>query len=191
MPPTPRSACAARNLNIASASSAVAATGLETTLSYLPSSATSILLRYRDGTNNTPRVPTPGTPLAVSANSAGSGSGSKSAGSSGASGSSVLGTPTPSSSSSHSEEEFRKVVRFHFEDIFIAALLRQGICGAACLGAILALELEEELYLKYLVATQSASETSNAKKELNKKDYREKQISLYRNLKQIHNRVMQ
>ena len=45
--------------------------------------------------------------------------------------------------------EMREKIRFSFEDVFTTALLRKHVPGALCLAAILAQELEQELYLKY------------------------------------------
>ena len=44
--------------------------------------------------------------------------------------------------------EMREKIRFSFEDVFTTALLRKHVPGALCLAAILAQELEQELYLK-------------------------------------------
>ena len=49
------------------------------------------------------------------------------------------------------------------------------------IGAVLALEVEQEMYTKYVLPTGSV------KKEYNKKDYRQHYLMLMRNLKQRHN----
>ena len=50
------------------------------------------------------------------------------------------------------------------------------------MGAVLALEIEQEMYGKYVL-----SAPSSVKKEYNKKDYRQHYLMLMRNLKQRHN----
>ena len=50
------------------------------------------------------------------------------------------------------------------------------------IGAVLALELEQEMYAKYVLSAPGA-----VKKEYNKKDYRQHYLMLMRNLKQKHN----
>ena len=50
------------------------------------------------------------------------------------------------------------------------------------IGAVLALEIEQEMYGKYVL-----SAPGSVKKEYNKKDYRQHYLMLMRNLKQRHN----
>lgn len=85
--------------------------------------------------------------------------------------------------------EMRKQVRFLFEDVFVAALSRQAISGALCMGSILALELEQELFNRayVVVPPTSSGSKSEPRRELNKKDYKDNQMRLQRNLKQSHN----
>ena len=54
--------------------------------------------------------------------------------------------------------------------------------GMTSIGAVLALELEQEMYAKYVLSAPGA-----VKKEYNKKDYRQHYLMLMRNLKQKHN----
>ena len=55
------------------------------------------------------------------------------------------------------------------------------------IGAVLALEVEHEMFLKYSLAPSSSLPNSSAKKEYNKKDYKQHYLMLMRNLKQKHN----
>ena len=50
------------------------------------------------------------------------------------------------------------------------------------IGAVLALEVEQEMYCKYMTSVPGA-----LKKEYNKKDYRQHYLMIMRNLKQKHN----
>jgi hypothetical protein len=50
------------------------------------------------------------------------------------------------------------------------------------IGAVLALEVEQEMYCKYVTSVPGA-----VKKEYNKKDYRQHYLMIMRNLKQKHN----
>ena len=50
------------------------------------------------------------------------------------------------------------------------------------IGAVLALEVEQEMYCKYVTSVPGA-----LKKEYNKKDYRQHYLMIMRNLKQKHN----
>lgn len=77
--------------------------------------------------------------------------------------------------------EIRSLVRFGFEEIIVSCLLKHQILGCYELGAIFALELEDELYLKH------SSVTANTRRELNKKEYKKHQLMIRRNLKQPHN----
>lgn len=106
-----------------------------------------------------------------------------------AGGANTPASPKYPASIASADLEMRKQVRFLFEDIFVASLSRQAISGALCLGSILALELEQELFNKAYVVTQPAAAGSKAepRKELNKKEYKDNQIRLFRNLKQSHN----
>ena len=83
--------------------------------------------------------------------------------------------------------DIRRMVRFSFEETFITALSRIHVKGAYSLGAVLALELETELFNKYCVFPAGTSPGSNIRPEFNKKDYRKHQLMLQRNLKQSHN----
>jgi hypothetical protein len=90
--------------------------------------------------------------------------------------------PLPKSPAyAYPDEDIRRVVRLHFEDIFIASLTRSQYFNAISHGAILATELEYELFLKY------SQPNAKGTKELNKKEYKKHQLMLLRNLKQIHN----
>ena len=97
---------------------------------------------------------------------------------------------TSSSSSGGGGGDIRKMVRFSFEETFVAALMRIHAKGAYSLGAVLALELETELFNKYCVfhsGHASSTAVTSTRPEFNKKDYRKHQLMLQRNLKQSHN----
>ena len=73
------------------------------------------------------------------------------------------------------KDKFRLDVRYRLEDILITSLIRQGVFGAVSIGAVLAVDLEEELHKKH-------SSRKDGQKEL-KTHY----LMLMRNLKQTHN----
>ena len=54
--------------------------------------------------------------------------------------------------------------------------------GVVSIGAVLAIEIEHEMYLKYVITAPGA-----AKKDYNKRDYKQHYLMLMRNLKQKHN----
>lgn len=56
------------------------------------------------------------------------------------------------------------------------------VVGVISIGAVLALEVEQEMYYKYVTSVPGA-----VKKEYNKKDYRQHYLMIMRNLKQKHN----
>jgi hypothetical protein len=80
------------------------------------------------------------------------------------------------------EESMRRTVRTNFENVFLASLLREGAAAATCHAAVVASELEHELFERY-----RAVSGSSGKKELNRQDYKKHQLMLHRNLKQQHN----
>ena len=57
-----------------------------------------------------------------------------------------------------------------------------SVVGVISIGAVLALEVEQEMYCKYVTCVPGA-----LKKEYNKKDYRQHYLMIMRNLKQKHN----
>jgi len=73
------------------------------------------------------------------------------------------------------KDKFRLDVRYRLEDILITSLLRQGVFGAVSLGAVLAVDFEEELHKKH-----------SSKKD-GQKDLKNHYLMLMRNLKQAHN----
>ena len=74
--------------------------------------------------------------------------------------------------------------RLSIEEVIIKSLLRCNVDGAASLGAVIGLEIEEELFQKYLITTSAKS-----KQELNKQEYNKHQLMLVRNLKRDHNDI--
>lgn len=89
-----------------------------------------------------------------------------------------------SSSNQLSDADNRSLVRSGFEDIFVSCLLKHHISGAYEQACVWAHELEEELYQKH--CTVAAGSTSGVK-EWNKKEYKNQQLMIRRNLKQSHN----
>jgi hypothetical protein len=81
--------------------------------------------------------------------------------------------------------DLRKIVRSNFEEIIATALARLRMPSALAHAAVLALEIEFEMFNKYCTLAKDGG--SNVKPEFNKKDYRKHQLMLQRNLKQQHN----
>jgi hypothetical protein len=92
------------------------------------------------------------------------------------------------------DQDIRTVARFTLEDIFMTSLIRSlsssppnsffnlGVMGMVAIGAVLALEIEHEMFSKYVLTIPGS-----IKKDYNKKDYRQHYLMLMRNLKQKHN----
>jgi hypothetical protein len=91
----------------------------------------------------------------------------------------LLANSTSSTPTQSVDADFRTLARNIFEDVFMAACGRLSIPFTQ--AVLLALEVEDELAAMY-------TETlAGNKKELNKKNYRQHQLQLSRNLKAVHN----
>lgn len=138
-------------------------------LGALPAAAASILTRDPDKTQQG----------VISPSSSPRGQGSA------AGGGAVFGKDkTQSGMASSTDLDIRRAVRFNFEDVFVAALSRLQVNGSCCQGAIIAAEVEMELYQKYTVMSTASGVL---KRELNRKEYKKHQMMLLRNLKHQHN----
>jgi hypothetical protein len=80
--------------------------------------------------------------------------------------------------------DLRRIVRSNFEEIFANALIRSHVAGALGLAAVVALELETELFSKYCSIPKDGG---TGRPELNKKEYRKHMMMLKSNLSRKHN----
>jgi hypothetical protein len=93
------------------------------------------------------------------------------------------------------DDELRLKVRYKLEDLFARTFLRLKVPGAAPQAAFLALDVEEELYCRYLPGSSAAATAggggggggSSSKTLLNSKEYTKHYIMLLSNLKKSHN----
>lgn len=97
---------------------------------------------------------------------------------------------TPTLAAAPSDDDVRFKVRLAFEDFFMKMFFK--LLGRDYVGvsAILALEMEEELSKKYttvLMQGRDSRDGAKSRKELNRKEYRQRFMSLIQNLKRSHN----
>ena len=96
------------------------------------------------------------------------------------------------------DDELRLKVRYKLEDLIARTFLRLKVPGPAPQAAFLALDIEEELYCRYLTSSAAAAAAatgggggggggSSAKTLLNSKEYTKHYIMLLSNLKKSHN----
>jgi hypothetical protein len=87
------------------------------------------------------------------------------------------------------------MARFGLEEIFVNCFVKNSVTGAFVIGAILASDVEDELFAKYSTVPPASAATGTVSpksvkkevKELNKKEYNKHFLLLSRNLKQAHN----
>ena len=90
----------------------------------------------------------------------------------------------PTASSSGPEEDLRIKIRYGLEELFERTLSRLQVPGAVNHAAIIAMEFEEELCLKYATTESKASKKTII---FDKKEYRKHYLMLTSNLRKTHN----
>jgi hypothetical protein len=87
------------------------------------------------------------------------------------------------------DDELRLKVRYKLEDLIARTFLRLKVPGATPQAAFLALDVEDELYCRYLTSSSAAAGGGggSSTKTLNSKEYTKHYIMLLSNLKKSHN----